>query len=85
LPDGIGSALVPVVVAGSLLGGEDFDERARILIETIGALDVAMERGAVELCQHVDARKPELMQFEIGYRPAGIYRREAPPASSAPW
>jgi hypothetical protein len=55
LADGIGSALIPARVRGRLLRGEDFHEAARELIELVGRLNVAMQRDAVELREHVDA------------------------------
>ena len=55
LPHGVGGALVPVGVVLRLLGGEDFDEAAIEGVEDIGAADVLVQAGGIELRQHVDA------------------------------
>ena len=53
LAHGIGGALIPVVVARSLLGREDVDEVIAEMVELVAAHDVAIERLAVELGQHI--------------------------------
>ena len=54
LPDGVGGSLIPVGVFQRLLGGQDFDESFAELIEGVGAANVAMQAGRIELGQHVD-------------------------------
>ena len=58
LPHGIGRALVPARVRGRLLRGEDLDEGARELIEIVRRIDVLVQRGGIELREHVDAAQP---------------------------
>jgi hypothetical protein len=52
--DGVGRALVPLDVLLRLLGREDVDEPAAEGVEDVGRLDVAVERGGVELRQDED-------------------------------
>jgi hypothetical protein len=54
LPDGIGRALEPALGTRGLLGGQDPHIAMGEGVEAIGALDVAVQRFAVELGQHVD-------------------------------
>jgi hypothetical protein len=55
LPHGIRGALEPVRVLGRLLGREDLDEPAGEGVEAIRLVDVAIERGGVELREHEHA------------------------------
>ena len=56
LPHRIGRALVPAGAGRGLLRGEDFDEAARAEdVELVGAVDVLVERGGIELGEYVDA------------------------------
>ena len=54
LPDCVGRALIPLRVFRRLLRGQDIDKAAREIVELVTRLDVAMQRHAVELGQHVD-------------------------------
>ena len=55
LAHGIGRSLIPFRALGGLLGGEDFHEARGEVVELVGLVDVAVERGAVELGEDVDA------------------------------
>ena len=55
LPHGVGGALVPAGVVQRLLGGEDFHEAAVEGVEDVGAADVLVQAGGVELREDVDA------------------------------
>ncbi len=48
-------ALIPVRIVRRLLSREDFDEPAREDVQSIGIRNVAVERGRIELRQHVDS------------------------------
>ena len=58
LPDSVGSALEPGAVSGSLGGGKDLDESLAAKADTgahvVGASQVAVQRGRVELGEDVD-------------------------------
>jgi len=54
LANRVGRALIPLCAFGSLLSGENIDEAARKIVEFVARLDVAMERHAVELRQHIN-------------------------------
>ena len=54
LPHGVGCSLIPLRAFGRLLRGEDIDKAAREIVELVARLDVAMQRHAVELRQHID-------------------------------
>ena len=49
-----------------MLGGEDFDEATAEMVELVRLRNVPVEGGGVELGQQVNARRPELMQLEMG-------------------
>ena len=55
LPDRVGGALIPGRALGCLLGGQDLDKAPCETVELVARIDVAVQRGAVELGQHVDA------------------------------
>ena len=55
LPDGVGGALIPMCVRRRLLRRENLHEAAREMVELVCAVDVPVERDAVELREHVDA------------------------------
>lgn len=50
----IGSSLIPLGAGGCLLGGEDFDKIISEPVEFVGAIDVAMEGGAIVLGKEVN-------------------------------
>ena len=54
LAHGVGCALVPTRTLRGLLGGEDLNEAFAKLVELVAGVDVPVQRGAVELRQHVD-------------------------------
>ena len=58
LPDSVGSALEPGAVCGSLGGGKDLDESLAAKADTgahvVGASQVAVQRGRIELGEDVD-------------------------------
>jgi hypothetical protein len=54
LPNGIGSALVPLRTFGRLLRRQNIDEAAGKIVELITRLNVAMQRHGVELRQQID-------------------------------
>ena len=58
LPHGIGGPLKPLLAFRRLLGGEHFDEPVGEQIQPVRLRHVAVERGRVELRQHVDAFEP---------------------------
>ena len=58
LPDGVGRALIPLRAFRRLLRREDIDEAAREIVELVARLDMAMQRHAVELRQHIDRAQP---------------------------
>ncbi len=55
LPHGVGGALIPAGVVERLLGGKDFHEAAVEGVEDVGAADVLVQAGGVELREDVDA------------------------------
>jgi len=55
LTNRIGRALKPRLGTGRLLGGKDADESLGEGVERVGAMDVPVQRLAVELGQHIDA------------------------------
>src|SRR5262249_1214510 len=55
LPHRVGGPLVPGRVAEGLLGGKNFDEAARKMIEFIRLRNVPMQRSRIELCEQIDA------------------------------
>jgi len=54
LPHGIRGALVPVIRFQGLLGGEDLHEALAECIETVGVVDVPVQRGGIELGKDID-------------------------------
>ena len=55
LAHGVGRALIPTGPGGGLLRGENFHEAAGAEnIEFVGRVDVPVQRGGVELGQHID-------------------------------
>ena len=54
LPHRVGGSLVPVRAGRRLLGGKDFHEGTRKMVKFVGARDVPVQRGAVELREHVN-------------------------------
>ena len=55
LPDCVGSSLVPRGALGCLLGRKDLHEAVAEVVELVAGVDVPVQRGAVELGQHIDA------------------------------
>ena len=55
LPDRVGSSLIPMRSLGSLLRRQDLDEARREIVELVARVDMAVQRHAVELSEHVDA------------------------------
>ena len=59
LPDGVGRAAVPGL-AGALLGGDRLDELIEDRREPPVSRDVLLERRALVLREHLDARQPRV-------------------------
>ena len=58
LPHRVRRALIPLRAFRRLLRGQDVDEAARKIVELVARLDMAMQRHAVELRQHIDRAQP---------------------------
>jgi len=54
LTHGICGALIPALAIGRLLRGEHLDKTAGELVEAVGAVQVAVQRGAVELGENIN-------------------------------
>src|SRR5436189_3390754 len=60
LADRVCRALIPLRSFRRLLCGEDIHEAARKIIELVARLDMAMQRHAVELRQHINRAQPRV-------------------------
>ena len=58
LADRIGRALIPLRTLRCLLRREDVHKAARKIVELVARLDMAVQRHAIELRQHIDRTKP---------------------------